>query len=53
MPDVLAPFVAWRGTAMRQHMQAPYTTDPAATVPALDLMHIERAKALQRTYTLH
>ena len=52
-PDVLAPFVAWRGTAMRQHMQAPYTTDPAATVPALDLMHIERAKALQRTYNLH
>ena len=52
-PDALAPFVAWRGTEMRLLMQAPYTTDPATTVPALGFMHIERAKALQRTYNLH
>jgi len=52
-PDALAPFVAWRGTEMRQLMQAPHTNDPMATVPALDYMHIERAKALQRAYDLH
>jgi hypothetical protein len=52
-PDALAPFVAWRGTEMRQLMRAPYTTDHAATVPALGFMHVERAKALQRTYNLH
>jgi hypothetical protein len=52
-PEALAPFVAWRGTEMRQLMQAPYTDDPKATVPALDFMHIERAKALQRAYDLH
>lgn len=34
-------------------MQAPHTNDPKATVPALDYMHIERAKALQRAYDLH
>ncbi len=49
----LADFVAWRGTEMRAHLAAPYTTDPAATVPALDFMHLERAKALQRAYNLH
>jgi hypothetical protein len=52
-PQPLAPFVAWRGTEMRALMAAPYTTDPAETVPALDFMHMERAKALQRTYELH
>ena len=52
-PEALAPFVAWRGTEMRQLMQAPHTNDPKATVPALDYMHIERAKALQRAYDLH
>jgi len=34
-------------------MAAPYTTDPSATVPAFDFMHLERAKALQRAYDLH
>lgn len=52
-PAALAPFVAWRGTEMRQLLSAPYTTDPTATVPALDFMHLERAKALQRAYDLH
>ncbi len=49
----LPAFTGWRGVEMRQLMQAPYTTDPAATVPALDFMHLERAKALQRAYRLH
>jgi hypothetical protein len=52
-PASLAPFVAWRGTEMRRLMQAPYTSAPDATVPALDFMHIERAKALQRAFNLH
>jgi hypothetical protein len=38
---------------MRRTMQAPYTTAPDATVPALGFMHIERAKALQRAFNLH
>jgi hypothetical protein len=52
-PASLAPFVAWRGTEMRRLMQAPYTSAPDATVPALDFMHLERAKALQRAFNLH
>lgn len=52
-PASLAPFVAWRGTEMRRLVQAPYTSAPGATVPALDFMHIERAKALQRAFNLH
>jgi hypothetical protein len=52
-PQQLPAFTGWRGTEMRQLMQAPYTTDPAATVPALDFMHVERAKALQRAFHLH
>jgi hypothetical protein len=52
-PQQLPTFTGWRGTEMRQLMQAPYTTDPAATVPALDFMQVERAKALQRAFHLH
>lgn len=52
-PSELAPFVRWRGTELRELIQAPATNDPAARVPALDLMHIERAKALTRAYNLH
>ena len=52
-PQQLPAFTGWRGTEMRQLMQAPYTTDPAATVPALDFMQVERAKALQRAFHLH
>jgi hypothetical protein len=52
-PASLGPFVALRGTEMRRLMQAPYTSAPGATVPALDFMHIERAKALQRAFNLH
>jgi hypothetical protein len=49
----LAGFAGWRGTELRQLIAAPATPDPAARVPALEFMHIERAKALQRTYQLH
>ena len=52
-PQQLPAFTDWRGTGIRQLMQAPYTTDPAATLPALDFMHVERAKALQRAFHLH
>ena len=52
-PAYLTEFVALRGTEMRRTMQAPYTTAPDATVPALGFMHIERAKALQRAFNLH
>jgi hypothetical protein len=52
-PRQLPAFTGWRGVEMRQLMQRPYITDPAATVPALDFMHLERAKALQRAYRLH
>jgi hypothetical protein len=52
-PRELPAFTGWRGVEMRQLMLVPYTTDPAATVPALDFMHLERAKALQRAYNLH
>ncbi len=52
-PVALAEFTGWRGTSLRQLMAAPPTNDPDVMVPALDFMHIERAKALQRAYNLH
>lgn len=52
-PAALAEFTGWRGTEMRQLVSAPATSDPTMHVPALDFMHIERAKALQRAYQLH
>jgi hypothetical protein len=52
-PATLTEFTGWRGTELRRLMGAPATNDPAVRVPALDFMHIERAKALQRTYHLH
>ena len=52
-PAELKTFTAWRGTEMRQLLAAPATSDPAARVPALEFMHVERAKALQRAYNLH
>lgn len=52
-PAELAEFCRWRGTELRQRLAAPATSDPAARVPALEYMHIERAKALQRAYHLH
>ncbi len=52
-PAPLQEFTGWRGTELRQLLAAPATTDPAARVPTLDFMHVERAKALQRAYNLH
>ncbi|MBI2517740.1 MAG: hypothetical protein HYV95_12620 [Opitutae bacterium] len=52
-PAVLTEFTGWRGTELRRLMAAPATSDPAVRVPALEFMHIERAKALQRAYHLH
>lgn len=52
-PAELADFTGWRGTELRRLMAAPATPDPAVRVPALEFMHIERAKALQRTFDLH
>ena len=52
-PDELRGFTGPRGTQLRALMAAPATDDPDLKVPALDFMHIERAKALQRTYGLH
>lgn len=52
-PATLADFTGWRGTDLRRLIAAPATSDPSVRVPALDFMHIERAKALQRTYNLH
>lgn len=52
-PAELRAFTGWRGTELRALMAAPATADPAVRVPALDFMHIERAKALQRAYNLH
>lgn len=52
-PTELKGFTDWRGTDLRRLIAAPATSDPAARVPALEFMHIERAKALQRTYNLH
>jgi hypothetical protein len=52
-PAVLDDFTGWRGTAVRALVAAPATQDPAVRVPALEFMHVERAKALQRAYQLH
>ncbi len=52
-PAALSGFTAWRGTEMRRLLAEPAVADPAATVPALEFMHIERAKALQRAFNLH
>lgn len=52
-PRELESFVAWRGRAMRALLQAPATSDETARLPALDFMHVERAKALMRTFNLH
>jgi hypothetical protein len=52
-PAALAGFTGWRGTEMRQLLAAPATNDPAVRVPAMEFMHVERAKALQRAYHLH
>ena len=52
-PRALSEFIGWRGTDLRALLAAPPTTDPAAKVPALEYMHVERAKALQRTFNLH
>lgn len=52
-PATLAGFTGWRGTELRALLAAPATDDPAVRVPALEFMHVERAKALQRAYHLH
>lgn len=52
-PAELRDFTDWRGTRLRALLAEPATADPAARVPALDFMHVERAKALQRAYHLH
>lgn len=52
-PVDLPGFTSWRGTDVRAYIEAPATSDPAARTPALDFMHVERAKALRRTYNLH
>jgi hypothetical protein len=52
-PAELKTFTGWRGTELRRLIAAPATNDPEARVPALEFMHIERAKALQRAYNLH
>lgn len=52
-PAELREFTGWRGTEMRALLAAPATADPSVRVPALEFMHIERAKALQRAYQLH
>lgn len=52
-PAELKDFCLWRGTELRELLAAPATNDPAVRVPALEFMHVERAKALQRTYNLH
>lgn len=52
-PGALAGFTGWRGTELRQLLSAPATSDPSVRVPALEFMHVERAKALIRAYHLH
>jgi hypothetical protein len=52
-PATLREFTGWRGTELRRLIFAPATNDPTVRVPALEFMHIERAKALQRAYNLH
>jgi len=53
-PRELESFLVPRGRALRALMQQP-TTPPGVvvTVPALDFMHVERAKALIRAFHLH
>ncbi len=52
-PATLAKFTNWRGTEVRRLLTEPATNDPKVTVPSMEFMHIERAKALQRAYDLH
>ena len=52
-PAELKEFTGWRGTELRALLAAPATSDPGVRVPALEFMHVERAKALQRAYNLH
>lgn len=52
-PAELRDFTAWRGTEMRAMLAAPATNDPNALVPGMEHLHVERAKALQRTFNLH
>ena len=52
-PATLAKFTNWRGTDVRRLLAEPATNDPKVTVPTMEFMHIERAKALQRAYDLH
>lgn len=49
----LRSFTSWRGSEVRELMDAPATNDPDVRVPGLEYMHIERAKALQRAFKLH
>jgi hypothetical protein len=53
-PAALDSFLVERGESLRALMAAP-TTPPGVrvTVPALEFMHVERAKALIRAYHLH
>jgi hypothetical protein len=51
--SALPPFVESRGTELRRVMRAPAVAGSKETVPALDFMHVERAKALIRAYHLH
>lgn len=52
-PSTLKAFTSWRGTELRALIAEPTTSDPTVKTPALEFMHIERAKALQRAYNLH
>ena len=52
-PATLEKFIDWRGTDLRRLLSEPATNDPKITVPTMEFMHIERAKALQRAYDLH
>jgi hypothetical protein len=52
-PAELKEFTGWRGTELRALMAAPTVDDPSVRVPALEFMHVERAKALIRAYDLH
>lgn len=52
-PAALRPFVQWRGTEQRALLAQPATDDPDARVPALEIMHVERAKAVVRAFGLH
>lgn len=52
-PADLAEFTGWRGTDMRALLQQPNVSDPKASIPGVEFLHVERAKALQRAYNLH